>query len=305
MGRDAIDGKRAHPLLGVGLMLLAMALGNSLDALAKWFTQHYPVSQLVCIRFGIQALVVLALAPWIGRRAVLVTRAPLVQIGRGLAMVAASWTFVIALSMLPLSTAVVLGQTSPLIAAAIAVPLLGERVSPRHWLLVLLGFAGIVVVMRPAPEFFGWSIVLPLVSATSYAVYQVMTRRVITVDPAMPSLLYPSIIACAMAACVAPFQWIWPTPLHAALMIVHGALCGLTHLIIIRALAFSSVSIVAPFGYSGLLWGIVLGAVVFGEALDVATIVGGMLIAGSGILLAREAVLRNHAPPGNPPSSAR
>lgn len=305
MGRDATDGKRAHPLLGVGLMLVAATMGASLDALAKWFTQHYPVSEIVCIRFGMQALVMVALTPWFGRRAVLTTRAPLAHLGRGLAMIASSGLFVAALSVLPLATAVVLGQTAPLIAAAIAVPLLGERVSLRHWLLVLLGFAGVVVVLRPAPEIFGLSVLLPLASAASYAVYQVMTRRVAAVDAAIPSLFYPSIVACVVAACIAPFHWIWPTPLHAALMIGHGALCGLSHLLIIRALTLSSVSLVAPFGYVGLLWAAGLGVAVFGETLDLATIAGGALIAGAGILLAREAVLRNRVPPGNPPSSAR
>ncbi len=277
------------------MMLLSVALGSSLDALAKWFTQHYPVPQIVCIRFGAQAAVLLALAPWIGHRAVLTTRAPVMHLARGVAMIFASGLFVAALSVLPLATSVVLAQTSPLIAAAIAVPLLGERVSPRYWLFVVLGFIGVVVVLRPAPEIFGWSVLLPLGSAAFFASYQVMTKRVAAIDPAVPSLFYPSLVGCALAACIAPFFWIWPSPLHAAIMLMHGALCGVAHFLIIRALTLSSVSMIAPFGYVGLIWAAGLGVIVFDERLDVATVAGGTLIACSGILLAHEAVTRHRA----------
>ena len=274
-------------------MLLAVAMGTMLDATAKWLTQHYPVPQLVCIRFGVQAGVLLALAPWIGRRAVLTTRAPAIHVARGVAMILASGLFVAALSVLPLATSVVLGQTSPLIAAAIAVPLLGEHVTRRHWLFVLLGFAGVVVVLRPAPEIFGWAVLLPIGSAACYALYQVMTKRVAAIDPVVPSLFYSSLVGCALAACIAPFVWIWPSALHASIMLVHGMLCCLAHVLIIRSLMLSSVSMMAPFGYASLIWAAALGIVVFDERLDLATVAGGTLIALSGILLAREAVLRN------------
>ncbi len=297
-----------RPLLGIALMLLAVVLGASLDALAKWLTQFYPVPQIVSVRFAAQTAVALVLAPWIGFRAIFHTGVPGLHVLRGIAMITASGLFVAALSMLPLATSVVLGQTAPLIAAAIAVPLLGERVTPRHWLFVLTGFAGVVVVLRPAPEIFGWSVLLPLGSAASYAVYQVATRRASAIDPAVPSLFYSSLVGCALAACVAPFVWVWPTPAHGAIMIVHGALCGVSHFLVIRALMLTPVSLSAPFGYAGLLWAIVLGIVVFGEQPDAATIVGGVVIAASGILLAREAVRRGRAPrsaPADPGADGR
>jgi drug/metabolite transporter (DMT)-like permease len=194
--------------------------------------------------------------------------------------------------VLPLATAVVLSQTSPLIAAALAIPMLGERVTARLWLFALLGFAGVVVVVRPAPELFGWSVLLPLCSAATFAIYQILTRRVAAFEPAVPSLFYPSLVACALAFVVAPFVWIWPSPAHAAILLVHGSLCGLAHLLIIKALTLSTVSLTAPFGYLGLIWAAGLAIVVFDEQLDLGTIVGGTLIALSGILIAREAVTR-------------
>jgi len=271
----------SHPLLGIGLMLVAVTLGSTLDATAKWLAQHYSAPQVVCVRFAAQTLAMLALAPWVGLRAIVSTRVPGLHLLRGLSMILASGLFVAALAVLPLATSVVLGQTSPLIAAAIAVPLLGERVGLRHWLWVLLGFAGVVVVLRPAPEVFGWAVVLPIASAASYAIYQVATKRAAAADPAVGFLL---------AACVAPFFWSWPTPLHAAIMLVHGAMCGVTHFLVIRALTLSPVSLTAPFGYAGLLWAVVLGFLAFGEEPDLATILGGATIALAGILLAREAM---------------
>ena len=281
-------------------MLLAVTLGASLDALAKWLTQFYPVPQIVAVRFAAQTSVALALAPWIGLRAVFHTGVPGLHVLRGVAMITASGLFVAALSQLPLATSVVLGQTAPLIAAAIAVPLLGERVTLRHWLFVLSGFAGVVIVLRPAPEIFGWSVLLPLGSAASYAIYQVATRRASAIDPAVPSLFYSSLVGGVLAACVAPFVWVWPSLPHAAIMLAHGALCGVSHFLVIRALMLTSVSVSAPFGYAGLLWAIVLGVLIFDERPDMATIGGGALIALSGILLAREAVRRGRQPQSDP-----
>jgi drug/metabolite transporter (DMT)-like permease len=280
----------SHPLLGIGLMLVAVTLGSTLDATAKWLAQHYSAPQVVCVRFAAQTLAMLALAPWVGLRAIVSTRVPGLHLLRGLSMILASGLFVAALAALPLATSVVLGQTSPLIAAAIAVPLLGERVGLRHWLWVLLGFAGVVVVLRPAPEVFGWAVVLPIASAASYAIYQVATKRAAAADPAVTSLFHSSLVGFLLAACVAPFFWAWPTPLHAAIMLVHGAMCGVTHFLVIRALTLSPVSLTAPFGYAGLLWAVVLGFLAFGEKPDLATILGGATIALAGILLAREAM---------------
>lgn len=294
----------SRPLLGIALMLVAVLMGASLDAFAKWLTQHYPVAQIVTVRFAAQTAVAVFLAPWIGWRGVLHTGVPGLHVLRGVAMITASGLFVASLSQLPLATSVVLGQTSPLIAAAIAVPLLGERVTLRHWLLVLAGFVGVVVVLRPAPELFGWSVLLPLGSAVSYAIYQVATRRASAVDLAVPSLFYGSLVGCALAACVAPFVWVWPTPLHGALMLVHGVLCGVSHFLVIRALMLTSVSLSAPFGYAGLLWAIVLGLLIFDERPDWTTLAGGGLIALAGILLAREAV-RSRPPPPVPEPGGR
>jgi drug/metabolite transporter (DMT)-like permease len=84
-------------------------------------------------------------------------------------------------------------------------------------------------------------------------------------------------------------------------MLVHGALCGVSHFLVIRALMLTSVSLSAPFGYAGLLWAIVLGVAIFDERPDWTTLAGGALIALAGILLAREAVRRPPPAPGAKP----
>ena len=108
----------SHPLLGIGLMLVAVTLGSTLDATAKWLAQHYSAPQVVCVRFAAQTLAMLALAPWVGLRAIVSTRVPGLHLLRGLSMILASGLFVAALAALPLATSVVLGQTSPLIATS-------------------------------------------------------------------------------------------------------------------------------------------------------------------------------------------
>ncbi len=278
-----------RPLLGVGLALIFAAMASHLDVVSKWFTQSYPVLELVWIRYTTQTIVFLALIPWLGWRRILGTRALKLQIARGTALWASASLFVTGLSFLPFATTIVLGQTSPLIVAAIALPLLGERVGLRRWATILLGFAGLVIVVRPDFGNFQWAMLFPLGTACTYALYQVMTRYVAGVDATLPSLFYTALIGWLLASIAVPFVWQMPTLPHLAILFGHGVGIGLGHFILIRAFVYAPASLIAPLGYTSLIWAVILGWFVFNESPDAGTLIGGMLIAISGIVLARNA----------------
>lgn len=264
-------------------------MASHLDVVSKWFTQSYPVLELVWIRYTTQTIVLIALVPWLGWRRILGTRALKMQIARGTALWASASLFVTGLSFLPFATTVVLGQTSPLIVAAIALPLLGERVGLKRWATILLGFAGLVIVVRPDFGNFQWAMLLPLGTACTYALYQVMTRYVAGVDATLPSLFYTALIGWLLASIAVPFVWQTPTLPHLVILFGHGVGIGLGHFILIRAFVHAPASLIAPLGYTSLIWAVILGWFVFNEAPDAGTLIGGMLIAISGIVLARNA----------------
>ncbi len=278
-----------RPLLGIGLTLVFAALSSHLDVVSKWFAQTYPVLELVWIRFSAQTIVFLVLIPWLGWRRVTGTRAAKLQIARGTALWFSATLFVAGLSYLPFATTMVLGQTAPLIVAAIALPLLGERVGLKRWATILLGFVGLVIVVRPDFRSFDWAMLFPLGTACAYALYQVMTRYVAGVDAALPSLFYTALIGWLLASLFVPFVWVTPTLPHLGILFAHGIGIGLGHFILIRAFTYAPASLVAPLGYTSLIWAVILGWFVFNESPDAGTLSGGMLIAISGILLARNA----------------
>lgn len=276
-----------RPLLGIALMLVFATMAAWLDAIAKWFTAVYPVLELIWIRYAVQTATLLLLVPWLGLRRVARTQAPGIQIARGALLFVSASLFVGALSLLPFATAKVLGFTSPLLVAAISAPLLGERVGWRRWALVGLGFAGVLTVVRPGIGALEWAMLLPLGTAMSYAFYQIATRRAAAIDPSLPCLFWTFAVGCALASIALPFVWVTPTPVHLAILLVHGLLVGLGHFVLIRALSYAPASLVAPFGYVSLLWAVLLGLIVFGENPDALTLVGGLLIAIAGTLLFR------------------
>jgi drug/metabolite transporter (DMT)-like permease len=296
---DAVDAARGapgapasradRPLVGIALMLVFATMASWLDAVAKWFTQSYPVLELIWIRYATQTALLLALVPWLGVRRIVATRAPWLQLGRGAALFASASMFVAGLSLLPFATTKVLGYTSPLLVAAISAPLLGERVGWRRWLFIGLGFAGVVTVARPGFGALEWAMLLPLGTAATYAFYQIGTRRAAAIDPILPTLFWAAAGGFALASLALPFVWTPPTLAHAAILVVHASFVGLGHFVLVRALAVAPASLVAPFGYVSLIWAVLIGMLVFDEQPDSFTLAGGAMVALAGILLFRSA----------------
>jgi drug/metabolite transporter (DMT)-like permease len=278
-----------RPLRGIALALLFAMMACHLDAMSKWFSQYYPVLQLVWIRYTALTIAFLVALPFLGWRRVVMSSVPRLQIARGAALWASATLFLAGLSYLPLTTTQVIGKTAPLIVAAISLPILGERVGLNRWAAILIGFAGLLVVVRPDFGTIHWAMLFPLGTACAYAGYQLMTRYATGVDSSLTSLFYTAVVGCALASLAAPFVWVTPTLPHLALLFVHGLGVGLGHFVLIRAFTHAPASLLAPLSYTGLIWAVILGYVVFDEIPDWGTLIGGALITAAGIYLARSA----------------
>jgi drug/metabolite transporter (DMT)-like permease len=275
-------------------MLGFATMASLLDAVTKGLTASYPVPVLLWLRFVGQTGALLLLLPWLGWRGLVATTAPRIQLARGLALTLSAGSFVFALSYLPFATAKVLSFTSPLLVTLLSLPLLGERVGWRRAIAVGVGFLGVVAVIRPgfAATELEWAMMLPLLSAAAYACYQLLTRRIAQHDAPVASLFHVSAVGLVAASLLVPFYWVPVPPWLVALLLVHGALVGAGHFLQIRALALAPASLLAPFGYASLLWAVLIGAVVFGETIGAFTVLGALVIAGSGLYLFRAAAAR-------------
>jgi drug/metabolite transporter (DMT)-like permease len=279
---------------GIFLMLLTMGLFVSADATAKYLTRSYPVIEVTWGRFLFHMLL---LQPFLLRRGLVVFRSmkPRLQFTRSALQVGSTVFYFAAIAIMPLATAVTIGFVQPLLVTMLSVPLLGEKVGPRRWAAVLVGFIGVIIIVRPA-GFVEWTMLLPLASAASSAFYNITTRLVARIDPVETSLFYTAVGGFVLASFAVPFFWQTPDLSFWLLMALTGALSGTGHYCIIQAYQRASATILAPFSFTQLIWATLLGFVLFGDLPDGWTLLGASVIVGSGLyVFYREGVRRKAA----------
>ena len=273
----------ARTARGIGLMMLAMFLMASMDASAKWLVEDYPIPQILLVRFLVFLVFSMALARRRGLRTTIRSRKPALQVVRTLVMLAEIWVFVWAFSLLPLANVHAIAAVSPLIAMALAVPLLGERVGWHRWAAVGAGLVGVLVIVRPGVGATEWAMAIPLLAAFLWALLQVLIRKVGLSDPIETTGLWTAAIAVLAMALFAPFVWIAPTSQAWGLLLLTGLLGTMGHMTLFKALELAPASAVQPFSYMMMVWAAVLGFLVFGAFPDGWTIAGAGIIAASGL----------------------
>ena len=279
-----------RPGRGIALMIAAMAMLAGLDAVGKLATQTYPVSQVLFLRFALFLVFALALAARkTGIRATLRTRNRRLQLFRSFLLALEMWLFVYVISKLPLADVHAVAAVSPLIATALAVPLLGERVGPWRWAAVTLGFAGTLVVIRPGAGVFDPLTLLPLAAAFAWAYYQILLRR-LREDPPETTLLYTAIVGFAVWSASVPLAWHPPDAYGWALLGAVGVIGVVTHGLLVLAAREAPAAVLQPFNYTLLVWATIWGWVGFGAFPDSWTIIGASIVVSSGLF----AIWREH-----------
>ena len=199
-------------------------------------------------------------------------------------------------SILPLPLVSSVLFTSPIIIALLSGPLLGEVVGPRLWMAALLGFAGVLVIVRPGSQAFAAILLLPLVPAVVSSLRDIVTRRMTRTETSLSILFWSNalIVPAGLASLPLASPWQPVTGVAAAWLIFNGLLNLAAHFLMIHALRIADASLVAPFKYTGLIWAFLLGFVIWGFAPDVWMLAGALLIVASGLY----AIERKAKPPG-------
>ena len=267
---------------GIGLMCLAMFVLACMDAMSKHLAAHYPISQILAVRFWLfSGFAVLIFGR--GRlREALRTDHLWLQIVRSLVIACEVAVFVLAFRYLPLAEVHAIAGIAPLLVTALAVPFLGERVGIRRWLAVLAGFVGLLVILRPGLKVFEPAALIPLAGASLWAVYQLLVRTTSS-DSAATMLLYTSLVGAVVTGLIAPFQWIAPDAQGWVLLVALGIVGSLGHWLLIRAIQSAPASSLQPFHYTILLWATLVGYLVFDELPDGWTIAGACIIVSGGL----------------------
>lgn len=267
-------------------MVVAAFLLTLNDATTKWLTESYPVWQVLALR---QFCSLLVIAPYIhfvtGWGAVKVTNRPGMAL-RSVFFVATTGTIVVSFSVLPLALVTAIAFSSPLFVVAFSHLFTDEKVGPRRWLAVLAGFAGVLIIVRPGASGFELVLILPVLAALFAGSRDIITRGLSRTDSSVSILLWSNLAVIAFALAVTSVQgWQAITGAAALLLLLNGALNAGAHFLIIEALRLGEASLVTPFRYSGLIWAIMLGLVIWGDFPDSWTLAGAALLVASGVYI--------------------
>lgn len=277
---------RSENLRGIVLMLLAMCTLALMDASMKELVSRYTPLQVAALRGLVSLPFVTAWVYWRERSfATLVRVRWRWHVARGVLAIVMLTGFIYAISGMPLSEAYTLFFVAPLMITALSVPLLKEHVDGRRWLAILVGFGGVLIVLRPGLVTVGVTTVAALVSATCYAL-NAITVRVLGRSDSTAAMTFWFIVTVAIGAGLLA----WPDwqPLRASdtgLLVALGVTGALGQVFITEAFRSAPVSIVAPFEYSSLFWGLGLDVLFWGELPEPIVFAGAAVIVGSGLYL--------------------
>ena len=286
----------ADPLRGILLIVFAIFLFVMMDAAAKYLTAFLPVLQIVWARNALAILFALALVRRHNPVKLLRSTRPGLQLARSFLLFASTWFFFAAIQFIPLADASSISFVAPLMVTALSVPLLGERVGPRRWAAVVVGFVGALIIIRPGVGTLQVASLLPLGSASCFALYQIATRVLAASDHAYTTTLYSPVVGAVVTSVLMPFLWVHPDALQWALLALVGALGGFSHFILIKAYELAPPSVLTPFAYTNLIWSVSVGYLLFGDLPDRYTALGAAVIVASGLYtIYREGVRRRQA----------
>jgi drug/metabolite transporter (DMT)-like permease len=286
------------PFRGVLMMCVAVACFGAMNTFVKELrVQELPVVEIIWGRYFFHTILVLALFP--KRIPTLLSGSDKgLQICRSILVLAATACMFTAVGFMPLADAVAITFIAPLLITALSVPFLGERVGLRRWIAVCVGFAGMLVIIRPGGGLFQPAALLPIGVTVFYAMYQIITRMISHRTDPINSVFYTAIVGGILMSAIVPFFWQTPTLEQWGMLLAAGLLGGLGHWAIIIAYQRAEAPLIAPFAYTELVWATMLGLTFFGDFPDLWTLVGAAIIAASGVyILQRERQQRASAKP--------
>ncbi len=280
MTSDPAAMRRAGILFLIGSTLLISAS----DAIAKLMTASVPVMQIAFC----QSLAILFSTPFLARdwrvTRWLPTRRPVLHAIRSVCQLVSALCFFTGLKYLPLAEMVAIIFIGPLLVTLLSAVILKEHVGPRRWIACLVGFAGAMVVVRPGLDgSLGWTAIFPLLSTTLYSVYVICTRLTAPHERHATLMFYACLASVAVLGVSARFYWVAPEPKGWVALISIAVISATSAGFGIRAYALAPASLLAPYTYVEIVSATILGYLLFSDLPDHFTVLGALVIVGSGL----------------------
>jgi drug/metabolite transporter (DMT)-like permease len=271
--------------LGVLLMIATTFVFAVQDGISRHLASEYNVLMVVMVRYWFFAAFVTAIAyrKAGGIRAAARTEQPLLQILRGLILATEICVMIYAFTLLGLIESHAVFTSYPLLVAALSGPILGEVVGWRRWTAILIGFVGVLIILKPGFGVFSPAAIVPLAAALLFALYGLLTRFASRKDTAATSFFWTGVSGSVMMTVIGASYW---EPMISSDWIWMGTLCitgALGHWLLIKTYEAAEASAVQPFAYLQLVFVSFIGVLVFGESIELNVAIGAAVVVCAGL----------------------
>lgn len=273
-----------RPFFGIALFVFANALTAVINAVAKYFsadvhsfqaTWGYFLAMTVYI-FGFAMLKRMPL------RKLYSTQRVGLHMLRSAIIVTSICSLFLGMKYLPMADTIAITFASPFIITVLSIPMLGEKVGLHRWSAVLVGLVGVLIVVRPTGTMH-WAVIMPVISAFAFALFQIVTRKLSSTEPTLVALFYTGVGGLICSSLIVGFVWTPLTLEITAMFFFIGLLGVVAHFMMIRAAEGAHVSLLAPFNYTKLIWATILGYYIFGHVPGLHVLTGSVIIVASGL----------------------
>lgn len=289
---------------GILCLLGALVVLTVSDTIIKWLSPVYPLYELTLVKGVIALVILLMVVQFSGGLVQLRVQRPWLHFSRGMMLVLSDAFYFMGLSAMPMATAITLFFCAPLFVCLIAKLFLGETVGFVRWMAIAVGMAGIVVIVQPGSVTFDWNVVFPVLSALTYALMVIMTRK-LAFSASAGSMSVYVLIAFVIVSIVSGITighgqynvfdqpalqfllrgWSWPSFADYQLLIICGVATAVGIFLLSQSYRIAHAAVVVPFEYASLPLVIVAGYLVWGDLPSLRDYIGSALIIASGLVV--------------------
>ncbi len=289
---------RPNVLRGIGYTCIGVALMGVMSALIKYLGTEvdYSVVQILFFRQAFALIPVLFLVWKSGGPSILKPVNVPGQITRALVGFAATLATFLALTILPLASAVALMFAAPLFITALSVPFLKEKVGVHRWGAVLVGFAGVIIVTNPGQGMLEIAALIALLAALLQAIAMIAIRHLSRTDHSLAIVFWFTVVGIVGAGVMLPFAWVTPAPHEWILLVAMGVAGGLGQVFMTLGFKNAPASVAGPFNYTSIIWATLFGYFVFAEVPTLNVLLGAAIVIASGLYIVHRERVRRRPP---------
>lgn len=282
------DTTQGRPLLGVLMVMGSVLIFAANDTVTKVLVSQYPVPLVAATRYAVHLLLMMLLvAPRMGARLFRTKRTGLVLL-RSLCLAVSTLCMGLALQRMPVPESVAIIFLAPILVVLMAGPILGERVVAASWVAAIAGFGGVLLIVRPGGVLDPLGVVFVLIAVGTSVIYYLLSRVLAATEHTLTLLFYTALVGTACFSLMLPWSLAGPVPdlPTLAMFLSQGVAAGLGHYLFTAAHREATASLLAPVGYTQLVWVGILSWLIFGHVPDFLTLVGMGIVGLAGITIA-------------------